>query len=62
MENFRPENLSEDQKIKLAKKIYHRAWRKKNREKLRQREREFWLRKFEKLVEKKFTTGNEIEK
>ncbi len=41
--------LTEQEKIKTARRLYQRKWRKENPERAAELDRKYWLKKFEEL-------------
>ncbi|WP_175615831.1 hypothetical protein [Piscibacillus halophilus] len=41
--------MTTEEKIKLAKREYQRKWRKQNKEKVKQYQKNYWLRKAEEI-------------
>ncbi len=45
----KPMELTEMEKIKEARRLYQRKWRKENPERAAEHDRRYWLKKFEEL-------------
>lgn len=45
------EYLTDEEKIKIAQNTYLKDWQAKNKDKVREYKKRYWLKKFEKLQE-----------